>query len=257
MKCRLCDRPTAGTGKLCADCARALQRARGTALSRLTPGAAAAAETRRARPITLTVSAPAATAPRANRPFIWVAAAGLLAIALVYFVSGELGTPSSLVAPAPSRPPPSLTEHVNVEPSPVVTRVEEPSWTAVRDADAPPAPAATTAVQAPVTASGAKTGARARGAGQDAKSMGPPLPSEFDVAAPKPAEADSQQQLAGVKLAAPAQPLDGAQVLASAMQKCGSEGGFSKFICEQKTYYAYCEDKWDKDPKCMRRVAER
>jgi hypothetical protein len=41
------------------------------------------------------------------------------------------------------------------------------------------------------------------------------------------------------------------------MQKCGSETLLSKFICEQKTYMAYCEDKWDKDPRCMRKVGER
>ena len=32
--------------------------------------------------------------------------------------------------------------------------------------------------------------------------------------------------------------------------------GTEKLI-EQKTYLQYCEDKWDKDPKCMRKVGER
>jgi len=65
------------------------------------------------------------------------------------------------------------------------------------------------------------------------------------------------EDLSGAKVAVPAPPVDGAQVLASAMQKCGSESLLSKFICEQKTYMAYCEDKWDKDPRCMRKTAER
>jgi hypothetical protein len=107
-----------------------------------------------------------------------------------------------------------------------------------------------------VAPAGSKTGGRtAKAASQDVKSM--PLPAEHDAAAPKAAETEAQHPLAGGKAAAPTQPEDGAQVLASAMQKCGSEGGFSKFICEQKTLLRYCEDKWDKDPKCMRKTAER
>ena len=259
MKCRLCDRPTAaGTGKLCADCAKALQRARGAALSKLPPGAAVAADPTRATPINLTVTPSPAAARRPNRPLLWVAAAGLIAISLVYVVQQELAMPRAAEAPGSTRSPTPMTERVNVEPAPVVTRVEEPSWTTVGDAGNTPAapdaaPAATTAAKAPVAPGGAKPGAKpAKGAAQDAKSMPLPLPAEYDVAAPKSAEADAQQ-LAGAKVAAPAPAADGAQVLASAMQKCGSEGLFSKFICEQKAYMAYCEDKWDRDPKCMRK----
>jgi len=69
---------------------------------------------------------------------------------------------------------------------------------------------------------------------------------------PKPTET-----AAPTKTPAPAQPVDGAQMLAAAMQKCGSEGLFSKFICEQKAFLQYCEEKWDKDPKCMRKGGER
>ena len=264
MKCRLCDRPTAaGTGKLCADCAKALHRARGAALSKLPPGAAVAAQSTRATPITLTASPPA-TLPRSSRPLLWVAAAGLVAIALVYFVQQDWSNPSSAGTPGMTRAPAAMTERVSVEPSPVITRVEEPSWTAVGDAakasnggETAETPAGVAAAKPPVVPGGIKTSSRqAKGATQDAKSVPQPLPAEYD-AAPKPAEVEPQQQLAGAKVSAPAQPVDSAQVLAGAMQKCGSEGGFSKFICEQKTYYAYCEDKWDKDPKCMRKTAER
>jgi hypothetical protein len=266
MKCRLCDRPTAaGTGKLCADCAKALRRARGAALSKLPHGAAVAAEPTRAPPITLTVGAPAAAAPRSNRAVFWVAVAGVVAITLVYVVQREFSTPGSPEAAPTSRPPAALTERVNVEPSPVVTKVEEPSWTTVGDAARDSAgaegsqrAAAVSAAKGTVAPAGGKPGTKTgKAASQDAKAMPLPPPAEYDVAAPKPAEADPPQQLAGGKVATPAQPVDGAQVLASAMQKCGNEGGFSKFICEQKTYFAYCEDKWDKDPRCMRKVGER
>jgi hypothetical protein len=264
MKCRLCDRPTAaGTGKLCADCAKALHRARGAALSKLPPAAAAAAGPTRATPITLTVTPTDAAAPPSGRPLLWVAAAGLVAITLVYVVQRELATPDPAEAPGTSRSPPAMTESVNVEPSPVVSRVEEPSWTTVGDAgqasagsEGSGAPTATGAAKAPVITAPGKPGAKQSKGAQDSKSM-PPLPADYDMAAPKSADTDPHQQLAGAKVAAPAAPADGAQVLASAMQKCGNEGFISKFICEQKTYLAYCEDKWDKDPKCMRKTTER
>lgn len=266
MKCRLCDRPTAaGTGKLCADCAKALQRARGAALSKLPPAAVVAAAATRPLPITLTLPKPAAAAPRSNRALLSVAAAGLVAITLVYVVQPEFALPSSAEMPGTSRPPAAMTDRVNVEPTPVVTRVEEPSWTTVEDsgnasprAEPLPNPGPTTSAKGPVTTTTGKAGAKpAKGAAQDSKSMPLPPPSEYDVASPKPAVAEPHQQLAGGKIASPAQPEDGAQVLASAMQKCGSESLLSKFICEQKTYLAYCEDKWDKDPRCIRKVGER
>jgi len=264
MKCRLCDRPTAaGTGKLCRDCAKALHRARGAALGKLPSGAAVAAQMTRATPITLTVTPPEAAAPRSSRALLWVATAGVAAIALVYFVQQELAGPGRAATPATNRSPAAMTERVSVEPSPVATRVEEPSWTTVGETAKAPADGdaaafrAATATKA-VTAGGGKTGAKqAKNGAQDAKSMPLPLPAEYDATAAKPAGADAQQQLAGAKVAAPAPPVDGAQVLASAMQKCGSETLLSKFICEQKTYMAYCEDKWDKDPRCMRKVGER
>ena len=264
MKCRLCDRPTAaGTGKLCRDCAKALHRARGAALGKLAPGADVSAQTTRATPITLTVTPPEAAAPRSNRALLWVATAGLLAIALVYFVQQELAGSSGPEAPGAGRSPTALTERVSVEPSPVASRVEEPSWTTVGDAAKAPAngdpaasPAAGTA-KAAVSAGGKTAARQPKGGTQEAKSMPSQLPAEYDAAAAKPADADAQQQLAGAKVAVPAPPVDGAQVLASAMQKCGSESLLSKFICEQKTYMAYCEDKWDKDPRCMRKTAER
>jgi hypothetical protein len=89
-----------------------------------------------------------------------------------------------------------------------------------------------------------------KSANQDAKASPPPASASEAVAPPEP---EPPQQLARANIA-PA-PADSAQVLAGAMEKCGKEGLLSKFICEQKTYLAYCEDKWDKDPRCMRNAA--
>jgi hypothetical protein len=263
MKCRLCDRPTvAGTGKLCADCAKALQRARGAALRNLEPATTIAGAARAAAPITLTVARPERAPAPPARPMLWVAIA-LAAIVALYIAQRELSAPEGAEAPVSGRMP-TLTERGNVEPSPVVTRVEEPSWTAVGEAakaasgpDLGQAPATSGALKAPVSSAGAKTGARAgKGGGRDSNAM-PLPPAEYGGEAPKPSETESQAPPAGGTIPMPAAPVDGAQVLASAMQKCGSEGFLSKFICEQKAFLQYCEDKWDKDPKCMRKVGER
>lgn len=267
MKCRLCDRPTAaGSGKLCADCAKALQRARGAALRKLEPATIPAGAASAAAPITLTGTPPETPSTRSARPMVWVGI-GIAVIVAVYIAQRELSPPGVAEPPGSVRTLPTLTERGSVEPSPVATRVEEPSWTTVGDVAAAAAKPAgepnlgqvpATTPKAPVAASGAKTGTKiAKGASRDSKSMPPPPLSEYGGSAPSPSEAEAQAQLAGAKVAAPAPPVDGAEVLASAMQKCGNEGLFSKFICEQKAFLQYCEDKWDKDPKCMRKVGER
>jgi hypothetical protein len=256
MKCRLCDRPTAaGSGKLCADCSKALQRARGAALRKVEPAMTIGGAASAAAPITLTVAPPETPPTRSARPMVWAGLA-LAAIVAVYVVQQELSAPRREESPATWAP--TLTERGNVEPPPVVTRVEEPSWTAVGDAAPDRVAPTATAPKVPVPSAGAKTGAKAsKGSSQDAKSMPLPPPAEYGGGTLQPAESESQAQLAGGKLAAPAPPVDGAQVLATAMEKCGNEGVFSRFICEQKAFLHYCDDKWDKDPKCMRKVGER
>jgi len=268
MKCRLCDRPTAaGRGRLCADCAKALQRARGAALPRNPPAASIAAEVSAAPPITLTTPRTGMPPTRSARPMFWVGM-GLAAVLAVYVAQRELWAPLGGEPPASSRTLPALTQRGNVEPLPVITRVEEPSWTAVGEApkpaaglagpDATQAAPVTTSPKTPGAMASAKTGVKAaKGASQDSKSMPPPVPAESDGGASRPAETESQAQLAGGSAASPAPPVDGAQVLASAMQKCGNDGLFSRFLCEQKAFLQYCEDKWDKDPKCMRKGGER
>jgi hypothetical protein len=195
---------------------------------------------------------------------LWIGI-GLSAVVAVYVAQRELAANRGAEPPASARSLPALTERGTVEPSPVITRVEEPSWTTVGDmpAAAGKPAAGSDPAQAPSGTSspklaGAKTGAKvAKGASQDSKSMSLPLPAEYDGSAAKPAEPDSQPQLAGSRVASPSPAVDGGQLLASAMQKCGNEGLFSKFICEEKAFLQYCEDKWDKDPKCMRKGGER
>ena len=258
MKCRLCDRPTAtGTGKLCTDCAKALRRARGAALAKLGPATSPAAELASAAPITFAITPPAPVARQGHRRVLW-ASVGLGVIAAVYFGQRELMTTGS--EPAGTNRPEAMTERVNVEPVPVVTRVEEPSWTvpdaARTEAESDPLQNPVPAVKAP--ASGvAKPGRLAKSESHEGRSIAPPVPAQHDVATARSGDVDAEQPLASGKAASPAQPVDSGQVLASAMQKCGNESLISRFICEQKTYMQYCEDKWDKDPKCMRKVGER
>ena len=263
MKCRLCDRPTAaGSGKLCADCAKALQRARGAALGRMSAVATMGAEHAPAPSINLTVMSPGTAPTRSARSMLWVAM-GLAAVLVVYVAQREL---SGAQAPVSLRTLPALTERGNVEPSPVVTRVVEPSWTTVGEpgklgaGSAAPelgeAPPAATSPKAPGAPVGGKTGLKVAKGSQDSKSMPLQVPRDYDGGAPNHAETDSQAQSAGDSAAA-AQPVDGAHMLATAMEKCGSEGLFSRFICEQKAFLHFCEDKWDKDPKCMRKGGER
>jgi len=67
-------------------------------------------------------------------------------------------------------------------------------------------------------------------------------------------EPEASPLLAQGSVAAASSPSDGAQVLASALEKCGKETFLSRFVCEQKMYMQYCEDKWEKDPRCMRKT---
>jgi hypothetical protein len=181
---------------------------------------------------------------------------GVAAILAVYVAQRELSAPFGLEAPASGRTPSTLTERGNVEPSPVVTRVEEPSWTTVEpQLDALQAPAAAMGAPKRLAHGAPRAAPRWRKVRARIRIDAPVPPAEYDA---RRSRGNGVAGAAGGgKAAAPAQPVDGAQMLASAMQKCGSEGLFSKFICEQKAFLQYCEDKWDKDPKCMRKVGER
>lgn len=258
MKCRLCDRPTpVGNGKLCLDCTKALHRARGATARKL-----ASSQT---EPVTASaIDLPLAAVPAAREAHPWKhlavwATISVAVIAIVYFGQRELtsspGTRDAIVdrSPLSSAAPPT------VEAAAFVSRVEEPSWTALGNAiDTPgstaaPRPAAAEPVKSPVPAAvaGPKAGSKSKNTIQDSKT--PSNAAAFVGETPAQPE-EAPQQLARASVPPP-QPADGPQVLASAMEKCGKEGLLSKFICEQKTYMQYCEDKWDKDPRCMRKTA--
>ena len=257
MKCRLCDRPTAtGAGKLCPDCAKALQRARGATLRKLATlepeGAVSAAAVDSPPAVALGIVA----APPSRRPAVWVAIS-LAAIAILYAGQRELVRHRSANPQLVESAPAASTERSADEAPAVASRVEEPSWTTVGNPypvaangrpenDAPKPAASATAAKA-----GAR-GASSRNASQDSKIASPAVAfGDTPIAMP---EQEPPPQPAKVSIAPP-QPADGAQVLASAMERCGNESLLSKFVCEQKTYLAYCEDKWDNDPRCQRRTA--
>ena len=258
MKCRLCDRPTAaGSGKLCFDCTKALHRARGATQRKLALSQTDRVERAAAIDLPLAAAPPKAAASSAKRRAAW-AAIGLVAIAIVWFGQRELAgstTPEPKIVdrfPSASAQPPAS------EPAQSAPRIEEPSWTALGNAagdgngsDGSKAVADPAKPQLSAAAAGARTGTKkTKSANQDVKASPPPASASEAVAPPAP---EPPQQLARANIA-PA-PADSAQVLAGAMEKCGKEGLLSKFICEQKTYLAYCEDKWDKDPRCMRNAA--
>ena len=258
MKCRLCDRPTAaGSGKLCFDCTKALHRARGASQRKLGSPQTERAETAAAIDLPLAVPPPSAAASSAKRRAA-LAAIGVAVIAVAWFVQRGLAGPAGVEPKNVDRFPSASAQPPASEPAPAMARIEEPSWTALGNAaeDANgPAGSQGQANAAKPQMSAAAVAARAgmkrtKSANPDAKAS-PALASANEAVAP--VEPEPPLQLARANIA-PA-PADGAQVLAGAMERCGKESLLSKFICEQKTYLAYCEDKWDKDPRCMRNTA--
>jgi len=258
MKCRLCDRPTAaGSGKLCFDCTKALHRARGASQRKLASSPTERVETAGAIDLPLAVAPPSAAASSAKRRATW-AAIGVAAIALAWFGEREFAGPNGAEPKIVDRLPSASAQPPASEPAPAKTPIEEPSWTALGnaadDANGPagskdPANAAKPQMSAAVL--GARTGTKkAKSANQDTK---PSPPSASVGEAVAPLEPEPPQQLARANIAPG--PADGTQVLAGAMEKCGKESLVAKFLCEQKTYLAYCEDKWDRDPRCMRNTA--
>lgn len=256
MKCRLCDRATApGGGKLCFDCTKALNRARGATLRKLASAQTERTGTSAAINLPLTVDRPAPPASPAGRRAAW-AAIGLVAVAIAYFAQSELTGPGNADATVVDRLPSAAAPPPVVEASALVPYIEEPSWTAAENASNGPGGAAVAKVEAnaakpQASAAGTRKGAKPKNANQDA-AVSPPVASVIETTAtpvPEPA-----QQLARASVPPP-QPVDGGQVLAGAMEKCGKENLLTKFICEQKTYFEYCEDKWDKDPRCLRKSA--
>jgi len=267
MKCRLCDRPTtAGTGKLCLDCTKALHRARAGAPSirKLPTSPPVQVEAMATMGHPMTVTPTSVLAPGWRRYRAW-AAAGLVAIGIVYFAqSGREPRIRAVVDPTPA----SSTQRSQVDATAVSTPLENPSSTAQADAaevlGTSPAPQTKAelngAKQSPSTTV-TKTTPRASTASTNAKrdsttsSAAQALANDAAGSKSKaPSELETSQRLAQTNVSPTVSPKDGAQALASGMEQCGKEGFLSRFVCEQKMYMQYCEDKWDKDPRCMRRT---
>jgi hypothetical protein len=270
MKCRLCDRPTTpGTGKLCLDCTKALHRARaGSAAVRKQPASPPVQpETMATMGPPPTVTPASVPGPRWRRHGTW-AAAGLVAIGMVYFAQSGPEPRRALDAAVVDRAPASSTKRSQVDLSVVSTSVEAPSSTT--QAVAPEAPASSPAPQTKAelrvaktppsagTKTTARTGTASTNANRDSSASSTAYARANDAATSKseaPAESETSQLLAQGSISQSSSPTDGAHAWASALEKCGKEAFLSRFVCEQKMYMQYCEDKWDKDPRCMRRTA--
>jgi hypothetical protein len=248
MKCRLCDRPTAaGSGKLCADCSKALKRARARAAAlRSSPASLPyqlAAATNSASSSLASMSVPM---PGWRRHAAW-AGTGLVAIGLVYLGQDELDRRTAPNAVVVEGAPTSWTEPSKDDAQAASMLLEPPS----SPTSTIPAPAA--------IKTGARTGTTSTNANRESKSPSPPPALAIETAANMvkggpTSEAEASQILARASASPLAQTTDTGQSFASALEKCGTERLLSRFICEQKVYLQYCEDKWEKDPRCTRRT---
>jgi hypothetical protein len=227
------------------------------------------------RPITPT-SAPL---PGWRRQAAW-AAAGLVAIGVVYLVQreteGPRGSHAAIVAdgspmPLVERPKvdaATIPVHLETLPSPAretVAEVAEPAaalgtaaQSKVTEGSAPPA-----STQAPTPArpkSGPRATTTAANLEQSSQPSPSPNPSPNDIAAGRskavaPSKAaEAPQQVARASVPQSAAPMDDAQVLAGALEKCSKENFLAGIICEQKAYLQYCDGKWDQVPKCTKKA---
>ena len=268
MKCRLCERPTTpGTGKLCLDCTKALHRARaGTPSVRkppTSPTAQAEGMAITGRPLTVTPTS--VLAPGWRRYPAW-AAAGLVAIGIVYAAQSGPDPRRALDAVVVDAAPASSAERSQVD----ATAVSAPSETASSTAQAVAAEIPGTAPRTKAELNGAKApsppgakttpraGTASTNANRDSSTSSTVYAVANDAATSKSkaqSEPETSHRLAQAKVSQTGSPTDGAQALASGVEQCGKEGVLTRFICEQKMYMQYCEDKWDKDPRCMRKTA--
>ena len=252
-KCRLCGKaPTALEG-LCADCCRALTRARqGSAALRSAP-AAGARKPKAVDRIVLTSPVEPEPEQRSGRGrvVVWAAIAGVVGMLALVLAAG-LSPPRIVepkVAERVTRVVPPLIEPANEDEATEAERDAIPPAPkkAGLDADAPSLSKdstrtlstrmvrnATNASTAARTSSSDKSGADAARANGY---IDPPV-----------AEPPVQQARASV--APSVANVDDAQVLTSALEKCTGEKFLAGVICEQKARLRYCEGKWGQVPQC-------
>lgn len=251
MKCRLCDQPTPGKVKLCRDCTNALMRARARSAAKRQPPTSlpdrveAVAGTS-APPLPWAMSV---VAPGRRRHVAWAAGA-LVALGILYLGQREMELQPIRDTVGVDRASTSWSKPSGVN----APEVAMPS-------DAPSAPVPSHLAVAAVK-TGARGGTTSTNANRDSKSSSPPSTLSSETAAGKakgepPPEAEASQLLARASVSPSVSPTDSGQSYASAVEKCGNGGPLSRFICEQKVYMQYCEDKWEKDPRCMRTSGNR
>ena len=251
MQCRLCDRHTEGAVKLCADCTKALMRARAAsaALHKLPKSLANRVET--------TADTQARLPATAWRRIAW-AAAGLAAIGTFYVGMPEPDRRHASAALVASRSSTPLAEEPRGDAASIGTILEQPTSTSELKV------AKTSASDVPAMASSTvKSGTRANttltNANRDSRPSSAANTPANDRAmnkskTPARSESESSQLLARAGDAPAASPPDVGQLPASAPEKCGNENPLARFICEQKAYLQYCEGRWGNDPRCLRRT---
>ena len=273
MKCRLCSQPTVGPDKLCGDCTRALRRARAGSTTVRKPAMSRASRFK-ATAATVAPRAHALTAappPGWRRRIAW-AAVGLVAVGIVYLGQREPDrrrAPDAIVVV--DRSPMPVAERPGDDAAPVPTPLEEQSSTArVKTAlvPAPQAMATLKAAQGPASPAATPASARAKagtkaattstkldqGSGSPASPYtlaGDAAPGTSDAGTRS--ETEPSQQLARASVPQSAPPMDDAQVLTSALEKCGGEKFLAGVICEQKVRLRYCDGKWGQVPQCTSR----
>lgn len=252
-KCRLCGQPPTGREGLCADCSRALLRAReGSAALR----GALPIDPRKSRAIDrIVLTSPtvseALRVPDRGRLVLW-AVIGVVAIALVLVGTAGLSPPRTAdpkVSVRVVRPPvPPLIEPGSENPA-----MEDEAFTAPghpKGALETESPMSKEAARAQTTraARSASSPAGARSSGGNAKSGDESSGANGSTVT----AADTEPPMQLARSSAAPSPVNGddGQGLASALEKCSEEKFLAGVICEQKARLRFCEGKWGKVPQC-------
>jgi hypothetical protein len=236
-KCRLCGQPQAGLEGLCADCSRALTRARqGSAALKGAPAASA----RKARAIdrivlTSPVESEDARSPARGRAVLW-AAIGVVAVVLVLAATAGLSPPRPVEPRVSQRTPrivPPLIEpaaedeptEAEAVPTPTQRKAAVGAESPSLPSDSKRAPVTRSARGSASASSGMRAATDAKSGGDDARANGTTAP------APDP---EPPVQQARASMAPSNASGDDAQALARALEKCSEEKFLAGVICEQK-----------------------
>src|SRR5262249_5048121 len=246
-KCRLGGQPSAGPGSLCADCSRALARAREGSAAVRSGSAKAARRSRVVERIVLTSPAESQSAspPKKARAALWVTIGAVAVVVLLAATANRSPSPpvEVKVTERPARVVPQLLEPATADES---LDAEPPVVPAGQVSEPPSLPKDSTRVPAPrpprISPARAVSDAKPSA---DASRAAP-------VAAPQPVVEPPVQQARANVAPSPAS-VDDAQTLAAAIEKCNEEKFLAGVICEQKVRLRYCEGKWGQVPQCTKK----